>query len=644
MKFSYKLIIVLLSVSISAVVLFSIANYNNSSKYILTLEKNNLSEKSLIIQKQMDHYLSQSANFIFGLGTNPRILNFLSDRSYEKTDEINFLLDKIQNFNSDEYSAIFLIDKSGFCRASTDRRFIGTDYSFRLYYQNVIDKRNNLFVSDYSIGLRSLIPGIFFSIPLEDDNGFFTGVLVVKISGNYLQEKIDELNNFEKSIMFSDEDIENIKLFKNIDIPDLNPEAFIINQDGIIIMHPDPGRLFHSITDLSPDTVNRLRESQQFLGRKITSLDEPVLGQLHREALQAQKPMTSVYRNEKEASWHVLALAPLENNRWCIGVSMSYDEFLLSSHELLVKTVVISIIVLIAVLAAALYLSQVITRPMNYLMMIISDAMNKNWSIRFKSDNNDEFSFLGERFNELMDIIEDYSMNMEQQVRERTEEVINLQRENTRLRIMEEKERLYRDLHDSLGARLTNINICNNVAKSIIHNDMSRTEEMLVRIDANCEQAIEDMKNLLSEGASEMFNEELFGPKMVERFRKRLSLQNIELKTKIPDRNDFPPLSKEIYHELNMILEELITNVLKHAYAKKIRLIVSFRKNEMILEFTDNGIGMKEKSIDRGYGLGNIEKRTARLNSELIVNTLPGRGTSYLIKIPLEKAGAEINE
>ncbi len=39
MKFSYKLIIVLLSVSISAVVLFSIANYNNSSKYILTLEK-----------------------------------------------------------------------------------------------------------------------------------------------------------------------------------------------------------------------------------------------------------------------------------------------------------------------------------------------------------------------------------------------------------------------------------------------------------------------------------------------------------------------------------------------------------------------------------------------------------------------------
>ena len=363
MKFSYKLIIVLLSVSISAVILFSTAHYNNSSKYILTLEQKNLSEKSLIIQKQMDHYLNQSANFIFGLGTNSRILEFLSKKDYGNNREINSLLDKIQSFNDEEYSAIFLIDRAGFCRASTDRRFIGIDYSFRRYYQNVIDKRNTLFISDYSIGLKSLIPGIFFSIPIENENETFAGVLVVKISGNYLQKKIDELNNFERSELFNDRGIKNIKLFKNIKIPDLNPEIFIINQDGIIIMHPDPDFLFRSITALSPETVKRLTESQQFLGREIKSLNEPVLGQLHREALLSQKPMTSVYRDQKEAKWHVLALAPLENNRWCIGVSLSYKKFLLSSHDLLVKTVVIGIIVLTAVFAAALYLSQVITRP-----------------------------------------------------------------------------------------------------------------------------------------------------------------------------------------------------------------------------------------------------------------------------------------
>ena len=276
---------------------------------------------------------------------------------------------------------------------------------------------------------------------------------------------------------------------------------------------------------------------------------------------------------------------------------------------------------------------------MNNLLRIISDAMNKNWSIRFESDSKDEFSFLGERFNELMDIIEDYSMNMEQQVKERTEEIINLQKENTRLRIMEEKDRLYRDLHDSLGARITNINICNNVARSIIHDDLSRTEEMLVRIDANCEQAIEDMKNLLSEGASEMFNEELLGPKMVKRFRQRLSLQNIKLKTDIPERKDFPSWSRDVYHELNMILEELITNVLKHARAERIHLSVRFNGPQMILYFADNGIGMKENSKNRGYGLGSIEKRAARLNAELTVETAPGRGTSYSIKIPLIQAG-----
>lgn len=639
MKFSYKLIVTMLSISVSAVLLFSIIQYSSSSRYILALEKKNLTDKSLIIQKQMDYYLKQTGNFIKGLSTNTQIIQYLTENSTITLKTMNDLLDRIQSFAPDEYSAVFIVDKIGTCRASTDRRFIGVDYSFRSYYQNVINKKSRLFVSDYSIGLRSLIPGIFFSVPLEDRDGSFIGGLVVKISGAYLQRKIEELNDINDPTILYRDDIDNVRLLKHIEMPDLNPESFIINRDGIIIMHPDHRRLFRSTMPLSKATEERLKKNQQFLDREITSLNEPVLEHLHQQALVSRQTTASIYRNHKESNWNVLVLTPMEKNGWCVGVSLSYEELQLSSRELLLKTILMSLIILAVVIVAALYLSKVITKPINHLLSNIQDAMQKNWSTRYKSHENNEFAFLGDRFNEMMNIIEDYSDNMEQQIRERTNKIISLQKENTRLKIIEEKERMYRDLHDSLGARITNINICNTVAQSSLNADLNHSHEMLQRISANCDQAIEDMKRLIDEGTEELLNEVLFGPEMIERLRKRLNVQSIRFETSIQDRDTAQCLDKHLQREIILVLEEIITNVLKHSQASKTSLRVLCSKNEMDISFSDNGVGIDRKQNNRGYGLGNIEKRISRLNAKMTIETSPSTGTHYRILIPIKQAG-----
>ena len=130
-------------------------------------------------------------------------------------------------------------------------------------------------------------------------------------------------------------------------------------------------------------------------------------------------------------------------------------------------------------------------------MEVISHAKDKDWNKRAVIQGNDEFSYLAQRFNELLEIIESYSMEMEQKVESRTQEVLSLQRENTRLRILEEREQLYSDMHDSIGAKLTNINICNNVASSELDKNAAMVKDMLQRIDSNCEGAINEMKRLL---------------------------------------------------------------------------------------------------------------------------------------------------
>jgi len=634
MKFRTKILITFLSISISVIFIFVILQITGSSRYILTLEQSNLTAKSQIIQKQMDHYLEQTGNLVQSLGISGDIHSFLESGDLSDPSLINSYLDRVKQTSTGEFSAIFLTDKSGVCRASTDRRFIGTEYSFRTYYRQIITGKTDLFVSGYSIGLRSLIPGIFFSVPIKTARGEIIGVLILKISGQYLQSMIDALNTLEEAAEFQAGDMENIRLLKPLEHGKHIPRIFIINEDGIVIMDPDPERLFSSVLPLPDKTVERLKKSQQFLDLKITSLDEPVLAELHQRALHAGKPMAVVYRNEDEAQWDVLALAPLERNTWCVGVSLSYSEFRLFSRDLLYKTIIVSLIILGIVVAAAAKTTRIIIKPMSYLVEIIGDVMDKNWSIRLEVRGEDEFSYLGKRFNDLLDIIEDYSQNMEQQVRERTEEVINLQKENTRLKIIEEKERLYRDLHDSLGARLTNINICNTVALTSLRQDCEKVEEMIQRIEANCEQAIDEMKNLISREENSSCGEEFLGEEMIARFRRRLSLKGIEFETSLPHTAEFYRLNGEASHELREILEELITNVLKHSHADFVSLRGVLREGSFEMEFYDNGVGIDDSRRSGGFGLGNIEKRVNRLKGTLNIKTDLGKGTEYAVSIP----------
>lgn len=644
MKFHTKLIIAFLSISISIIFIFTFIQFTNSSRYILTLEQKNLTEKSLIIKKQMDNYLDQVENLVLNIATNKEVLDFLEKDEYSNPESINALFDKIKQISPEEYSAIFITDSNGICRSSTDRRFIGTDYSFRSYYQELLNRNKKLYLSDYSIGLRSKIPGIFLAVPLESENNELLGILILKIEGLYIQNMIDELNTLDEPAPFIADNHSNIRLLKPVVYPDLNPEIFIINKESIIIMHPDPDRLFHSIMPLSHEVSLKIRERQQFLDKKIESLDEPVLAELHKKTLISHQPTAVVYRNEQEENWEVLALAPLENNDWCVGVALSYNQFRLLSRELLITMISISILILLLVIAAALKMTKLMMKPMDYLLTIMNEVMKKNWAVRLTISGRDEFSFLGQRFNELLSIIENYSKNMEQQIQQRTKEVIDLQKENTRLRIIEERDRLFRDLHDSLGARLTNINICNNVAQTGLEQDSILVKEMLGRIDANCEQAIEDMKDIISREDTSLLHENIFGENMINRLKNRLSPKKITLVTYLPPEEVLLKWNKDYAHEIRGIIDELISNVLKHSEADNVIIRIEQKKSNWEIYFSDNGKGIIEKEMNRSYGLGNIEKRILRLKGSFNLKSEPGIGTSYTIVTPLKPTVEKVED
>ena len=96
------------------------------------------------------------------------------------------------------------------------------------------------------------------------------------------------------------------------------------------------------------------------------------------------------------------------------------------------------------------------------------------------------------------------------------------------------------------------------------------------------------------------------------------------------------PKEKEI-HIFRMI-QEISHNTVKHAQAKNLQIGLSEEQNQLLLFTKDDGKGFdieKEKNNVKGLGLKSLESRVEILNGQYSVDSKPGLGTNYFIKIPL---------
>lgn len=191
-----------------------------------------------------------------------------------------------------------------------------------------------------------------------------------------------------------------------------------------------------------------------------------------------------------------------------------------------------------------------------------------------------------------------------------------------------ERARIAADLHDDLGASLSAIKLqlqlleVNNEQQAIIATSGKYIDEAVSKLKA---VALSLMPRLLEkEGLCTAVNE------LVEMLINR-TLVKVHFYCNINHAD--PALSLHIYR----IVQEIITNVHKHARATEIEIDIRPVKQNIQVHIADNGIGFnKTLTMNSGAGLGlhNIRSRVDILNARLNLKTKPGSGTTYFIKIP----------
>lgn len=185
-----------------------------------------------------------------------------------------------------------------------------------------------------------------------------------------------------------------------------------------------------------------------------------------------------------------------------------------------------------------------------------------------------------------------------------------------------ERTRIATDLHDSLIGKLTVIKL-----KSQVGSPVAEIESMLGESIAEARRISHDLTPpLLEFSRMEELMDDILAP-----WRAKLA---VDFYADVRTDTDLEPAIKI---QLLRILQELVTNIMKHAEAQHVKVHLRHTENYIALLVKDDGKGFDTAALKKGLGLGSLELRMQYLNAAHRVTSAPGEGTTTLVVAPLTK-------
>jgi signal transduction histidine kinase len=200
--------------------------------------------------------------------------------------------------------------------------------------------------------------------------------------------------------------------------------------------------------------------------------------------------------------------------------------------------------------------------------------------------------------------------------------------------VVEERNRLARELHDSVTQSLYGITLHAEAAcRQLTANQPDLVSQQLTELRGTAQEALREMRLLIFELRPSVV--ELQG--LVSALRARLEAveERAGMEVQFSTEGDIT-LSDKTQDGLYRIAQEALNNALKHAKANQILLSLNGNPTSVILEIIDDGIGFKPDQAVEGGGLGldGMIERAELLGGKLTLTSNPGKGTTVKIEVP----------
>ncbi|WP_102027974.1 sensor histidine kinase [Salirhabdus sp. Marseille-P4669] len=277
------------------------------------------------------------------------------------------------------------------------------------------------------------------------------------------------------------------------------------------------------------------------------------------------------------------------------------------------------------------YTSQVKERLDSISILISYLAKGKYTARLHDKEYGDEISHIGKDLNELAEKMQ----NQVKSLQRMADEKHDFAKEAHKVATIEERQRLARDLHDAVSQQLFGLTMMSQATVRLLEKNPDKAKEQMIEISKMALQAQTEMRALLLHLRPVHLSGESLQSgvrKLVEELKTRCNIQfelNIE---------EFSGISNATEEHLFRMIQEILSNILRHSNATEVLLELKKKEEEIYLYVRDNGVGFDVTiNIDNkaSYGLTSLKERAEELGGTAVIRSKKGEGTYIVIRIPL---------
>lgn len=264
------------------------------------------------------------------------------------------------------------------------------------------------------------------------------------------------------------------------------------------------------------------------------------------------------------------------------------------------------------------------------LSVLITQFSNGNYQSTVRFFEDDELTRIGNELNDLGSKLQSQVKSLQRMADEKSE----FAKSAHRAAVIEERQRIARDLHDAVSQQLFALTMMSEAAIKQFDKAPEVAKKQIVEVAAAALQAQTEMRALLLHLRPVHLSGDSLAEgvhKLIDELRQRSSLKfNVSIEKDLH-------LSDAIEDHAFRIIQESLSNILRHAQATEVALQISKKSEELFLHIRDDGKGFemdKDQPRKTSYGLRTMRERSEELGGTFKIRSIKNEGTYIDIRIP----------
>lgn len=265
------------------------------------------------------------------------------------------------------------------------------------------------------------------------------------------------------------------------------------------------------------------------------------------------------------------------------------------------------------------------------ILLFVTTLRRGKFTERMITFEKDEIGLISEELNQLSGYLQEQVYSLQSLAEEKTE----LSQTARTAAIMEERQRLARDLHDAVSQQLFALSMLSSASLRTLEQNPGQAREQLEQISDIAVKAQGEMRALLLHLRPVQLSGESLCEGIIKLIHELKQKTNLEFDASI---DEIDNLSKAAEDHIFRIVQEALSNILRHAHATKVKLVLTEEDGYIHLFIGDNGKGFNiHRERMASYGLKTMRERCEQIGGTYNIRSKEKEGTYIDILIPAKR-------